>query len=152
VARRATEEAYRSEHGRQQQQQQQQGSEDPSEATLAAMLQQQAEGQPESAAALAALLQQVERQDEGMQWAVQMMAQQERQRQQLAALAAVAARPQEHYIRIAQNGEFFCLSFGLVMHFNVSHSLSVFAFRHHSRGNRDSDWYPSRGIINDICL
>lgn len=102
VARRATEEAYRSEHGRQHQ-----GSEDPSEATLAALLLQQAEGQPESAAALAALLQQVERQDEGMQWAVQMMAQQEQQRQQLAALAAVAARPQEHYIRIAQNGEFF---------------------------------------------
>jgi hypothetical protein len=124
VARRATEEAYRSEHGRQQQQQQQ-GSEDLSEATLvAAMLQQQAEGQPESAAALAALLQQVERQDEGMQWAVQMMAQQERQRQQLAALAAVAARPQEHYIRIAQNGEFF-LSFVRIGHALQYFSLTV---------------------------
>jgi hypothetical protein len=103
VARRAAEEAYtyQREHGRQQQE-----SEEPSEATLAALLQ-QAEGQPESASAFAALLQQVERQDEGMQWAVQMMAQQEQQRQQLAALAAIVARPEEHYISIAQNGEFF---------------------------------------------
>ena len=72
--------------------------------------------------------------DEGnMQSLLQMMAQEEQKRQQIAALAAIAARPQEHYISIAQNGEFvssirvsvmssrkpkvvlFCVSFVLVL-------------------------------------
>jgi hypothetical protein len=41
-----------------------------------------------------------------MQSLLQMMAQEEQQRQQIAALAAIASRPKEHYISIAQNGEF----------------------------------------------
>jgi hypothetical protein len=40
----------------------------------------------------------------GMQSLLHMMAQEEQQRQQIAALAAIASRPKEHYISIAQNG------------------------------------------------
>jgi hypothetical protein len=98
VARRAAEEANLREHGHTSQQ-----SEEPSEASLAALLL-QAERQPQQL-----LADSIADQDEGMQWAIQMMAQQEQQRQHLATLAAIAARPQEHYISIAQNGEFACL-------------------------------------------
>lgn len=99
VARRAAEEAYRREHGRTSQQ-----SEEPSEASLAALLK-HAEGQPQHLLATA-----MADQDEGVQWAMQMIAQEDQHRQHLATLAAIAARPQEHYISIAQNGEFACLS------------------------------------------
>lgn len=77
---------------------------EPSEATLAAMLQQgcqgnqQGQSNPDYAMAFA--------NEEHMQSFLQMMAQDEQQRQQIAALAAIAARPKEHYISIAQNGEF----------------------------------------------
>lgn len=79
-----------------------QQSEEPSEATLAALLQQgDLEGQPLATDAMAF-------ENEGnMQSLLQMMAQEEQQRQQMAALAAIAARPQEHYISIAQNGEYW---------------------------------------------
>ena len=82
-----------------------QQSEEPSEATLAALLQQGVfaqDGQQQNEDAMLFG-------DEGnnMQSLLQLMAQEEQQRQQLAALAAIAARPQEHYISIAQNGETF---------------------------------------------
>ncbi len=79
----------------------QQQSTEPSEATLAALLQQgSSEGQSQ------VMPNEVFGSEEGMQSLLQMMAQEEEQRKQIAALAAIAARPKEHYISIAQNGEF----------------------------------------------
>ena len=88
-----------------------QQSEEPSEATLAALLQQG--GYDQFGVAEQAIPQQLladavaNPDDENkMQSLLQLMAQQEQERQHLAALAAIASRPQEHYFSIAQNGEF----------------------------------------------
>jgi hypothetical protein len=78
----------------------QQQSEEPSEASLAALIQQGfQEGQSQ-------VLSNETFAEGGMQSLLQIMAQEEQQRKQIAALAAMASRPKEHYISIAQNGEF----------------------------------------------
>jgi hypothetical protein len=65
-----------------------------------------------------------------MQSLLQMMAQEEQQRQQIAALAAIASRPKEHYISIAQNGKFMIEDRIFFISSMVPYFMSSFSFLH----------------------
>jgi glucose/arabinose dehydrogenase len=103
----------------------QQQSTEPSEATLAALLQQGSqEGQSQ------VMPNEVFATEGGMQSLLHMMAQEEQQRQQIAALAAIASRPKEHYISIAQNGEFMIEDRTFFISSKVPYFMSSFSFFH----------------------
>lgn len=117
-------------------------SEEPSDAALAALLQQAAEHGDYQQFIAATMANPDEGED--VQYLLQMMAQQEQQRQQLAAFAAIASRPLEHYISIAQNGAFMSsICYKPIQCSGLIRVFLLFLLRDDSGSYRNCNRYPA---------